>query len=150
MDKPGVPSTAKKQNDSIKDCRIKCTNYENVKKIMNIVQEHSTIFCETSISASKKENFVSRFNDVFKDVLQQNITVHGLPWVYGGNLTVMQKEQHNQEADELLSNLSKTIQTTARKRKTYPGKISRILNMTLKQERHQLKRAKIEHSLEVP
>ncbi|GIX93809.1 uncharacterized protein CDAR_606641 [Caerostris darwini] len=136
---------------SVDDDRIECINSCYLDNIFKIAVDHVTELSESHLKESKTQ-FVSCFSEVFKNFIEENVTVKGLPWVANKEtLSKEEKEEQKQETtDALLSKLSKTLETTSRKRKTISNQCSKVYSMQLKHERQNLKKAKIDHSVTLP
>ncbi|GFT05209.1 uncharacterized protein NPIL_33021 [Nephila pilipes] len=131
----------------VDDDRIECSNSRHLDNILDVAVRHVTVLAESHLTESKNQ-FISRFKEVFKNTIEENVTVNGLPWVINkDNLSIDEKQEQNQEtADALLSKLSNTLENTAHKRKHFPKQCCRVYSKQLMCERQNLKKAKIEHS----
>ncbi|GFR10426.1 uncharacterized protein TNCT_85451 [Trichonephila clavata] len=133
------------------DDRIECSDSRHLDKILEVAIHHVTQLANSHLTEGKSQ-FISRFTEVFKNTVQENVTVNGLPWVIKKETlsTDEKKEQKQETKDALLSKLSDTLENTAHKRKHTPKQCSRVYSMQLKHERQNLKKAKIEHSIPIP
>ncbi|CAL1288934.1 unnamed protein product [Larinioides sclopetarius] len=122
------------------DDRIEISNPDALDKIYEVAVRHVTELAETHLNEGK-HSFISRFSEVFRNVIQENVTVKGLPWIV--NKKKPSPEEEQETADALLSKLSKTIEKTAQKRKSVRQECCRINRQILQHERHNLKIAKI-------
>ncbi|GFT05217.1 uncharacterized protein NPIL_33051 [Nephila pilipes] len=133
---------------TVDDDRIECSNSRYLDNILEVAVRHVTLLAESHLTESKSQ-FISRFTEVFKNTIEGNVTVNGLPWIINkDNLSTDEKQEQKQETtDALLSKLSNTLENTAHKRKHFPKQCCRVYSMQLKHERQNLKKAKIEHSI---
>ncbi|GFU97724.1 uncharacterized protein TNCV_2531972 [Trichonephila clavipes] len=147
------------------DDRIACYNSRHLDKMLDVTVAHVKQLADCHLTENSKSQFVSRFTEfehieekglvhlvktaVFKNTIQENVTVNGLPWVINEEfLSTDEKEEQKQETkDAQLSKLSSALQNTAHKRKHIPKQCSRMYSMQLKHERQNLKKANIEHSI---
>ncbi|KAF8789869.1 uncharacterized protein LOC129957067 isoform X2 [Argiope bruennichi] len=136
---------------SVDDDRIDCSNSHYLDKIYEVAVRHVTELAESHLKEDKP-HFIARFSEIFKNVIEENVTVKGLPWILNKEkLTTDEKQEQKQETtDALLSRLSKTLEKTAEKRKATPQNCCRIYGLQSKYERQNLKRARIEPSITLP
>ncbi|GBM99609.1 hypothetical protein AVEN_163917-1 [Araneus ventricosus] len=140
------------KDKSVDDDKIECTNSRCLDKIYEVAVRHVTELAESHLNEDKQQ-FITRFSEVFKNFFQENVTVKGLPWIINQEkLTTDEKQEQTQETtDALLSKLSKTIEKTALKRRFVPQECCRVHKQILQYERHNLKkRAKIVPDITLP
>ncbi|GFY73898.1 uncharacterized protein TNIN_63881 [Trichonephila inaurata madagascariensis] len=151
MEDSGLETSSNSPIKKEDDDRIECSNSRHLDKILAVAINHVTKLADSHLTEGKS-HFISRFTEVFKNTIQENVTVNGLPWVANKEtLSTDEKEEQKQETkDALLSKLSNALENTAHKRKHTPKQCSRVYSMQLKHERQNLKKAKIEHCVSIP
>ncbi|CAL1295145.1 unnamed protein product [Larinioides sclopetarius] len=130
------------------DVLVDCVNGHALDKIYEVAVRHVTELAESHLKEDK-QRFISRFSEVFKNVIQENVTVNGLPWIINEEkLTPDEKQEQTQETtDALLSKLSKTVEKVASKRRSVP---KNCVLFYKKQEKYHLKKTKIVPDIKLP
>ncbi|GFY38767.1 hypothetical protein TNIN_110451 [Trichonephila inaurata madagascariensis] len=64
-------TTTKEEDD-----RIACCNSRHLDKILDVAVAHVKQLADCHLTESSKSQFVSRFTEVFKNTIQQNVTVN--------------------------------------------------------------------------
>ncbi|XP_015910353.1 uncharacterized protein [Parasteatoda tepidariorum] len=134
------------------DYRIACSNSRSLDLITQTVTSHFTQFANSLDLGEELSQFTSRGLEIFKDTIQENVTVNCLPYVGDKNLLSVADSEvlTNETKEALLSNLSKKVQDVCAKRKRFPKEYSRIYKMRLHHECHNVKKATVIHKVNLP